>query len=122
MQWVREVLVAEGLVSPIKKKKFNCKKEDHGILLVTVWTKDDVQSVNDRCRIQFTFVLQLYASSGARVAAFFEEGIGIPWRVSCSSNADTYSSIYQGLGRRGSNGPLFAPVTEFALRGHRLCN
>lgn len=80
---VRQELVAEKLVSPVKKKIFKCKKEDRGILVVTVLTMDDVDYPNDRCRIQFIFILQLYTSSGARLAAFFEKDIGIIWRVSC---------------------------------------
>ncbi|KAK5069138.1 hypothetical protein LTR64_008709 [Lithohypha guttulata] len=82
--WVRSLLVQEGVVQVGKMIKYNCTDKDVYHLLSTVWTNDHVNIFDERSRIQFTFIIQLFASTGARIGAFFpndkNETKGLRWK------------------------------------------
>lgn len=42
----------------------------------TAWSKDNTGFFTERFRVQFTLILQLYASSVTLVSTFFEKGEG----------------------------------------------
>ena len=43
--------------------------------MLTLWTKDDLSFTPERYRIQFTFIIRVYCWTGARLSAFFTNGL-----------------------------------------------
>ena len=43
--------------------------------MLTFWTKDDLIFIPERYRIQFTFIIRVYCWTGARLSAFFTDGL-----------------------------------------------
>ena len=44
-------------------------------ILIALWTKDDLIFIPERYRIQFTFIINVYCWTGARLGAFFTGGL-----------------------------------------------
>lgn len=44
-------------------------------IVVTAWTKDDLIFTPERYRIQFTFIIRVFCWTGARLGAFFTDGL-----------------------------------------------
>jgi len=74
-KWVRKTLTVEGVVANIKRPKHNFSVTDLTRLLVTLWTKDNIIYDPERYRLQFTFIFRVYCWTGARLGAFFTEGL-----------------------------------------------
>jgi hypothetical protein len=76
---VRTVLVAEEAVVNQHVEKLNFSNKDLTRLLITLWTKSDLSYIPERYRVQFTFIINVYCWTGARISAFFTGGL--MWRV-----------------------------------------
>lgn len=72
---MRKVLTREGLVVNKHRPKHNFQTRDLTRLLLTLWTKDDLSFTPERYRIQFTFIIRVYCWTGARLSAFFTNGL-----------------------------------------------
>ncbi|PYH76431.1 hypothetical protein BO82DRAFT_347115 [Aspergillus uvarum CBS 121591] len=68
--WIEHNLVEEGLLSTIRKPKFNFKLEDFERVMTTLWTADDPFFISGRHRIQFHFATLQFLYTGARVSSF----------------------------------------------------
>jgi Protein of unknown function (DUF3435) len=55
--------------------KHNFISSDLTRILLTLWTKDDLVFISDRHWIQFTFIIRVYCWTGARLGAFFTDGL-----------------------------------------------
>ena len=90
---MRIVLVAEGLVVNKHRPKHNFTVKDLPRIVVTPFTKDDLIFTPERYRIQFIFILRVFCWTGARLGAFFTNGLryrdielvlqrtpGAPWK------------------------------------------
>jgi hypothetical protein len=64
-----ETLIAESLVVNIKRPKHDFSVADLTQVLVTLWTKDDLISIPEWYRLQFTFIFRVYYSTRARLSA-----------------------------------------------------
>ena len=58
-----------------RRQKHNFQPRDLVRILLTLWTKDDLIYVPERYRIQFTFIVRVYCWTGARLGAFFTDGL-----------------------------------------------
>ena len=79
--WVRRGLAAEGLIENKRRAKHLFSKEDLTVILLTLWTKDDLRFIHERNRVQFTFIFHVYCWIGARLGAFFTRSLRC--RVRC---------------------------------------
>ena len=77
VQWVRKVLTLEGLVVNKRKPKHNFTPRELTRILLTLWTKDDLIFNPERYRIQSTFIVRVYCWTGARLSAFFTNGLNL---------------------------------------------
>ncbi|MCJ1426427.1 hypothetical protein MMC29_004330 [Sticta canariensis] len=73
--WVRKVLTVEGLVVKKHRPKHNFTNRDLNRVSLTVWSRDDLIFIHERYRIQFTFIIRVYCWTGARLGAFFTNGL-----------------------------------------------
>jgi hypothetical protein len=80
-QWVRKALTAEGVVVDIRPEKHQFTRRDLTLILVTLWTQDDLIFIPERYRLQFTLIFRMYCWTGAKLGAFFTGGFR--WGVSC---------------------------------------
>jgi Protein of unknown function (DUF3435) len=55
--------------------KHNFTSSDLDRILLTLWTKDDLIFIPECYRIQFTFIIRVYCWTGARLGAFFTDGL-----------------------------------------------
>lgn len=67
---MRKTLTLEGLVVNKRRPKYNFAPRE-----LTLWTKDDLIFIPERYRIQFTFIIRVYCWTGARLSAFFTDGL-----------------------------------------------
>ena len=44
-------------------------------VLLTLWTRDDLMFIPERYRVQTTFIVHVYCWTGARIGAFFTDGL-----------------------------------------------
>jgi Protein of unknown function (DUF3435) len=72
---VRKTLTVEGLVINRRRPKHNFTTRDLTRLLLTLWTQDDQIFIPERYRVQFTFIIRVYCWTGARLGAFFTNGL-----------------------------------------------
>jgi hypothetical protein len=72
---VRKVLTIKGLVVNKRLPKHNFTKRDLNRISLTVWSRDDLIFIHERYRIQFTFIIRVYYWTGARLSAFFINGL-----------------------------------------------
>jgi len=72
---VRKTLTLEGLVVNKHKPKHNFTPRELTRILLTLWTKDNIIFIPERYRIQFTFIVRVYCWTGARLSAFFTNGL-----------------------------------------------
>lgn len=72
---VLNTLTTEGLV--INKRKLKHKFEEPDLIRVwiTLWTKDDLIFISERCRIPFRIITKVFYWTGARLGAFFTDGL-----------------------------------------------
>ncbi|PYH76412.1 hypothetical protein BO82DRAFT_321834 [Aspergillus uvarum CBS 121591] len=68
--WIEHNLVEEGLLSTVRKPKFNFKLEDFERVMTTLWSADDPFFMSGRHRIQFHFATLQFLYTGARVSSF----------------------------------------------------
>ena len=61
-----------------RRPKHNFAARDLTRILITLWTQDDLIFIPERYRIQFTFIIRVYCRTGARLSAFFTDGLR--WR------------------------------------------
>jgi hypothetical protein len=66
-----KVLILEGLVVNKRRPKHNYATP----VLSTLWTQDDLSFVPERYRIQLMFFIRVYCWTGARLSAFFADGL-----------------------------------------------
>lgn len=69
------MLTAEGLLVNKRRPKHNFTATDLTRIRITPWTKDDLVFTPERYRIQFTFIIGVYYWTGARINAFFKNGL-----------------------------------------------
>jgi hypothetical protein len=50
-------------------------QKDLDNIFVALWTSDDLVLVPERYRVQFTFIFLVYCWTGARIGAFFANGL-----------------------------------------------
>lgn len=72
---MRRTLTAEDLVVNKRREKHLSTLCDLTQILLTLWTRDDLIFIHERCRIQFTLILRMYCWTGARLGAFFTGGL-----------------------------------------------
>ena len=72
---MRKVLTQESLVVNKRREKHNFTPRELIRILLTLWTKDDLIFIPERYRIQFTFIVRVYCWTGARLSAFFTNGL-----------------------------------------------
>ncbi len=65
----------EGVVVNKRRPKHNFTEQELIRILLTLWTKDDLIFVPERYRVQFTFIVRVYCWTGARLSAFFTNGL-----------------------------------------------
>ena len=58
-----------------RKPKHNFTKKDQNQIVVTLWIKDDLMFIPERYRIQFTYIIRVFGWTGARLGAFFTDGL-----------------------------------------------
>lgn len=58
-----------------RKPKHNFIETDQRRILVTLWTKDDLIFIPERYRLQFTYIIRVFCWTGARIGAFFTDGL-----------------------------------------------
>lgn len=75
MQGLRRVLPEEGLLVNRWWPKHNFTEKDLTRILCTLFTKDDLIFIPDRYRIRFAYIIQVYCWKGARIGAFFTNGL-----------------------------------------------
>jgi len=73
--WVRQTLTREGIVLNKHRPKHNFTDRDLGRVLLTLWTRDDLIFITERYRVQTTFIIHVYCWTGARIGAFFTDGL-----------------------------------------------
>lgn len=73
-------MTEEELVVNKNRGKYSFAERDLTRVLVTVWTQDDISFIPELYRVQFTFIINIYCWTGARIAAFFTGG-GLKWNV-----------------------------------------
>ena len=69
------MLTAEGLLVNKRRPKHNFTATDLVRIIVCLWTKDDLNFIPERYRIQFTFITLVFCWTGARIGAFFTDGL-----------------------------------------------
>lgn len=74
-QWVRRTLILEGIVVNKHRPKHNFTIRDLTRVLLTLWTRDDLIFIPERYRVQTTFIIHVYCWTGARIGAFFTDGV-----------------------------------------------
>jgi hypothetical protein len=74
-QWVRQSLALEGIVVNKHRPKHNFTVRDLTRILLTLWTRDDLIFIPERYRVQTTFIARVYCWTGARIGAFFADGL-----------------------------------------------
>jgi hypothetical protein len=74
-QWVRRSLTLEGIVVKKHRPKHNFTARDLTRVLLTLWTRDDLIFIPERYRVQTTFIIHVYCWTGARIGAFFTDGL-----------------------------------------------
>jgi hypothetical protein len=72
---VRKVLTLEGLVVNKRQPKHNFAARDLTRILVALWTQDDLLFIPEHYRIRFMFIIRVYCWTGARLSAFFTDGL-----------------------------------------------
>ena len=55
--------------------KHNFTSRDLTRILLTLWTQDDLIFIPERYRVQTTFIIHVYCWTGARISAFFTDGL-----------------------------------------------
>ncbi|KAN0069234.1 Protein of unknown function (DUF3435) domain containing protein [Elaphomyces granulatus] len=73
--WVRQTLTREGIVVNKHRPKHNFTDRDLSRVLLTLWTRDDLIFIPERYRVQTTFIIHVYCWTGARIGAFFTDGL-----------------------------------------------
>jgi hypothetical protein len=68
-------LTLEGIVVNKHRPKHNFTQRDRTRLLLTLWTQDDLIYIPERYRVQTTFIIHAYCWTGARIGAFFTDGL-----------------------------------------------
>lgn len=74
-QWVRRTLTLEGIVFNKHRPKHNFTVRDLARVLLALWTRDDLIFIPERYRVQTTFIIHVYCWTGARIGAFFTDGL-----------------------------------------------
>ena len=74
-QFVRNTLTKEETVVNIQRSKHLFARCDLARVLRTLWTQDDLIFIHERYHVQFTLVFRMYCWTGARLGAFFTEGL-----------------------------------------------
>ncbi|EXJ96194.1 hypothetical protein A1O1_01320 [Capronia coronata CBS 617.96] len=75
LHWIRRTLVLEGVVVNKHRPKHNFTVRDLSRVLLALWTFDDLIFIPERYRIQVTFLIHVYCWTGARINAFFADGL-----------------------------------------------
>ncbi|KIW99637.1 uncharacterized protein Z518_11050 [Rhinocladiella mackenziei CBS 650.93] len=73
--WVRRTLVREGIVVNKHRPKHNFTIRDLTRVLLALWTYDDLIYIHERYRVQTTFLIHAFCFTGARIGAFFTDGL-----------------------------------------------
>lgn len=68
-------MTLEGIVVNKHRLKHNFTQRDVTRLHLTLWTCNDLIFISERYRVQWTFILHVYCWTGARIAAFFTDGL-----------------------------------------------
>ena len=58
-----------------RRPTYNFTPRELTRILLTLWTKDDLIFIPERYRVQFTFIIRVYCWTGARLSAFFTDGL-----------------------------------------------
>lgn len=74
-QWVRRTLTLEGIVVNKHRPKHNFTDRDLKRVYLTLWSRDDLIYISERYRVQTTFIISVYCWTGARIGAFFTDGL-----------------------------------------------
>ena len=72
---MRRTLTREGVVVNKHRPKQNFTDKDLTRVLLALWTKDDLVFIPERYRVQTTFIIHVYCWTGARLSAFFTDGL-----------------------------------------------
>jgi hypothetical protein len=72
---VRHVLTLEGVVVNMHRPNHNFTIKDLTRVLLALWTRDDLIFIPERYRVQTTFIIHVYCWTGARLSAFFTDGL-----------------------------------------------
>ena len=91
-QWVRRSLTREGIVINKHRPKHNFTTRDLTRVLLTLWTRDDLIFIPERYRVQITFIVHVYCWTGARIGAFFTDGLRYKVRSPHRRTADALSN------------------------------
>lgn len=78
---MRRTLVFEGIVVNKHRPKHNFTVRDLTRVLLALWTYDDLIFIHERYRVQTTFLIHVYCWTGARISAFFTDGLRYKVRV-----------------------------------------
>lgn len=63
-------MVEEGVLSAIRKPKYNFKLRDFERAILAFWTTDDPFFMSGRYRVQFHFITLQFLCTGARISSF----------------------------------------------------
>ncbi|KAJ9493843.1 hypothetical protein LTR99_008933 [Exophiala xenobiotica] len=74
-RWARRTLTLEGIVVNKHRPKHNFMQRDVTPLHLTLWTCNDLIFIPERYRVHWTFILHVCCWAGARIAAFFTNGL-----------------------------------------------
>lgn len=68
-------MTLEGIVVNKHRPKHNFTVRDLTRILLALWTYDDLIFIHERHRVQATFLIHVYCWTGARIDAFFKDGL-----------------------------------------------
>jgi hypothetical protein len=115
--WQRKVLAAEDASVNKRTPKHNFTEPDLYRIVITVCTKDDLQFIPERYRVQFTFLVCIFCWTGTRLGVYFADGLryrditmvlqraqGSPWKViynidqrSVKNNRDAENTVFGAM-------------------------
>lgn len=72
---MRQTLTLEGIVVNRHRPKNNFTVKDLTRVLLALWARDDLIFIPERYRVQITFIIHVYCWTGARLSAFFTDGL-----------------------------------------------
>ena len=96
-QWVRRTPTLEGIVVNKHRPKHNFTERDLNCVRLKLWSRDDLIFIPERYWVQTTFIIHVYCWTGARIGAFFMDGLWYKVRFRHSRLTNSLSDYLQDV-------------------------